>query len=284
MSSFVAIIGAEKAGTTALQNDLAVRTSIKMWPGEFSGFESPEFESRHSDVLELLHSRSRLIKRPNLLHDPLALGRLKSCFPEAIAVVVLRDPVDRFVSAAVHMMRMGILLPTPLDRIVERVFDLDWNRNHPRASQLLSYGLYSEALEYARYMFGKRLMVLAFPDLLEGKVTDSVLAALDYSREPRSARVATMNSRPDSWGELYCAHVSSRLRFNYSRSRERLWDKESQPARLLSKSIAKICGAFGRFGSDPGRISNDSLLTLQDFYRADRSRLLKGSFHEAIYW
>lgn len=288
MAILLSIIGVEKAGTTSLQAATTQEFGIRFFPGEFSGLESPDFETLHgSDPKNLLAGVTGL-KRPSLLHNPLALQRLKNLAPQATVVCVLRDPISRFVSASIHMMRMGIIRVATMDHMVNNVFDVSYLRRNPRATNLLNFGLYSDALELAEMIFGPKLLIFGFPELHEA--TESVLRKLQDRLGSRARGLGAVTLPLENVGvhsplELHSHHYSNRLRFSYSFGNLRLHDDKGRNAKFAAQFVKKSGRKLSRyFPGDSRKMSLQSRAVLNSFYELDRLRLLNRYPENSVYW
>ena len=103
-----AIIGAQKSATTSLLNALKSHSDVWMPAGETRVFEDPFFNEESLVQFRKTIGKSaevRGIKRPDLLPDLKSIKRLLENFPDVKLVLVLRDPVDRAISAYYHYIR-----------------------------------------------------------------------------------------------------------------------------------------------------------------------------------
>lgn len=271
-----------------MQSALGATSGVNFYPGEFAGFESPDFESVWGSTPELELTGFSGVKRPNLLHFPLALAKLNNAFPESQVICVLRDPVSRFISAAVHNIKMGIISFAGLDQIVENCTDTAWLRRNPRATELLNFGLYSDALAIAEGIFGSRMHVFGYQSL-QLKPTETMLqiaekCGLGSPKEtlmvlPRKAAAAGTTA------ELMAGHWSSRVRYSYSAGRLRLRADRGPVANEVARLVEKIGRSVSRFSRrDPKAISDASVEFLRNFYEEDRLRLAMHFDSSVVYW
>jgi hypothetical protein len=189
------IIGAQKAGTTALYAYLR-------WHPNITGpsFKEVSFFDRHYAHGERWYrahlparTRSRLVGEasPSYLFHPLAPERVAALIPSARLIAILRNPVDRAFSHYQHEVSLGReplsfeeALHCEAERMrgeVERMlgdpsyFSHAW-WNHTYASR----GLYAEQLERWFAVFPReQLLVLVSEEMLE-KPADTYARVLDF--------------------------------------------------------------------------------------------------------
>ena len=109
-----AIIGAQKSATTFIHRCLSDHPEVFMPSGEISYFEDPDYqESSFDEFLDLFadakQNQLKGIKRPTYLHKPECPVRIKKIIPDVKLIVVLRNPIDRFISAYFHCIKFNFL-------------------------------------------------------------------------------------------------------------------------------------------------------------------------------
>jgi len=110
-------------------------------------------------------------------HSPEVHRRLRSHFPEARFIVVLRDPVQRAISAFNHMRSYGYF---PSFYSIESVL-FGGKRNIGSAFGILEKGLYAEMLEAFFDLFTKeRFLVLEFEEDLCRKPRETMKSVCDF--------------------------------------------------------------------------------------------------------
>lgn len=148
------VIGAQKSASTSLQGLLAEQPGAYMPRGETPVFESQRYSADEAEaVLERIAraaaGRVAGIKRPDYLCDAGAPGNVARHAPSARLIAVLRNPVDRAVSAYYHYVRYGLIAPVPIEEGLGRMLDRASNGDlaaEKRGRQVLEYGRYGEAL------------------------------------------------------------------------------------------------------------------------------------------
>lgn len=102
------IVGAQKAGTTALKDLLSSHFEVLGHPqAEFAYFsdlatyteDAPAVFKRHFTIGDKSTSKVMIAKNANLYYDPDALSRLQQFNPSCKIVFIIRNPVDRAISS-----------------------------------------------------------------------------------------------------------------------------------------------------------------------------------------
>lgn len=165
------VIGAQKSASTFIQFCLTDHPEIWMPWGETSYFEDPDYNDAPPDAFERLFAgRSEPvlgIKRPQYIGRAEVPERLCFDLPEARLIAVLRNPVDRALSAYYHYIRSGFLpvLP-PEDGLAQLLDGRGIHDTCPRAWEVLEFGRYHRhLLGYKRYIDAARLKILLHEDI-----------------------------------------------------------------------------------------------------------------------
>lgn len=245
------IIGAQKSASTFVHQCLAAHPEVYMPAREVTAFESPDYERGAVARLEaeLARESARLhgIKRPNLLGTPGAAARLRRHAPDARLIAVLRNPVERAVSAYFHYMSDGFIPLRPLGEGMRALLDGAYDRRWPRAREILTFGRYHHGLEaYAHYFARGRVLVLLHED-----VTRDAPAALrrvaDFLGIAPEFEARRLAARPQAvvyhLGRLRLLRARNPLRFRYNPARTRL---EQRRFNALGNGLAGAVTALDR--------------------------------------
>lgn len=149
------IIGAQKSGSTALMKQLADHPSVYLPEQETRYFRYPWFEFQDVSVLDDAVATERDVLRrgikcPDYLAEPDCPQRLRAVLGEVELIAVLREPVQRALSAYFWGMQWGWVPYAPPEVGIARLLDGALDTDHPRAREVLDYGRYGEHL--ARYL------------------------------------------------------------------------------------------------------------------------------------
>lgn len=148
------IIGAQKAGSTALMQHLGEHPQVFLPSDETRYFRYPWYEFQDASVLrDAVRTDkpgviSRGIKCPDLLCVDEYADRVVQTLPDAKLIAVLREPVSRAISGYFWLMQWGYLpvadVEVGLPKILAGEYDADW----PRAQEVLEFGAYGRHLEH----------------------------------------------------------------------------------------------------------------------------------------
>lgn len=165
------VIGAQKAGSTYLLQCLAEHPDVYMYPHEDPYFQDPDYERTAPDEFARRYRAGEGktavgLKRPNYLASPECPARLASDLPQVRLIAILRNPVDRAVSAYFHTMQSAAIPIRPLNEGIGDILEGVTQRAHPAASYILDYGLYARHLRrYLEHFERDRILILLYDDL-----------------------------------------------------------------------------------------------------------------------
>lgn len=241
------IIGAQKSASTFLHQCLAAHPQVYMPAREVAAFESPDYE--HGALARLdaelggaAPGQVRGFKRPNLLGTPDAARRLAAHLPDARLIAVLRNPVERAVSAYYHYMSDGFIPLRPVAVGLRALLDGEYATRWPRAAEIIEFGRYHQALQgYAQYLARGRVLVLLHEDVARdpGAALGRVARFLGIAPRFPAARLA---ARPQAvvyhLGRLRVLRWRNPLRYRYNPARTRLEPRRwNAPGRALAHLI-----------------------------------------------
>jgi hypothetical protein len=220
------IIGAQKCGTTWLADQIGRHPDVFVAPREIHYFDKeqrlkrgPVWYSRH-----FLNGAGRKRvgeKTPDYLwangdgaegHLPQVHYHLHALLPNARLITVLRNPVDRFTSALLHLMRTGRLSP---DLTMD---ELALNPNETmRAHGIVEKGFYWRQLTAYLELFPReRMLTLIFEEDIVARPEKGLRSVcefleLDYKRLPAPDKTKRNESR-HSRLRLAVNHAAPKLR------------------------------------------------------------------------
>jgi hypothetical protein len=166
------VIGVQKGGTHWIRENLSAHPDVFMPADELHFFARPEWVEHHGiDGYRRLFAGwegQRVVGEatPGYLmwrHDPEAMaGSIQAMLPDVRLVAILRDPVERALSALVHFRRIDVIRhhDPDLTTAVGRLSPPDRDPNG-----LVTGGWYAASLRPYLDRFGDRLLVLLNDDL-----------------------------------------------------------------------------------------------------------------------
>lgn len=167
------ILGAQKSASTHLHRCLAQHPEIYMAPGETRFFEDPEYLSAEVADLEkafvgVEKEKALGIRRPDYLAKPEVPARVAKLLPQAQLIAILRNPIDRALSAYYYYIKLGFLPVVPVEVGMEAVLQGTVTRTHPKAGEILDYGLYFHHLTKYLELFDRQsLLLLRLEELVQ---------------------------------------------------------------------------------------------------------------------
>jgi Sulfotransferase domain len=279
------IIGAQKSASTFIHVCLAEHPEVFMPLNEITYFEDPDFQHLKREEFEQLFGgvngeKAVGIKRPNYLAKPEVPGRLREMVPEAKLIAVLRNPVQRAVSAYFHYVNNGFIPPAPLEKSMTRLLDGEYKRSYPKSEEILEYGLYHKHLERYLSFFDRERILILFQDEIAKDNLAQLRKAYQFLEIDDSYVPRQLNDRPQ-------AVVYSIPRLKVLRLRnERLYDYNSERTRLYIRQQSRldkaVCRTIDRldhyllsrvFGNEKPALTEELRRRLHEFYAEDVGRL-----------
>jgi len=145
------IIGAQKSASSFLQACLNDHPDIYLPHGETPFFESPDYEQ--SDIRELqriFEKRSEKclgIKRPNYIGKPEVPKRIASHLQNAKLIAVLRNPIDRAISAYYHNIKFEFIPPIDIEIGMRKlIWEPSFSAKYKRSPEIIELGFYCKYL------------------------------------------------------------------------------------------------------------------------------------------
>jgi len=275
------IIGAQKSASTFLQACLNDHPDIYLPSEEIPFFESPDYENGSIRDLEKLfdgrHEKCMGIKRPSYIGRPEVPERILSYLPNAKLLAVLRNPVDRAISAYFHYINYGFIPPLDVEIGIRKlIFDPSYSAVYRRSSEIIEFGYYHKYLrKYSHYMETGRLFVILQEELQSnplGSIQEAyAFLGVDNEFVPRS-----LTSRPQkvvyNMTRLKVLRIRNMFMFDYNEERTRLFLKKMN---LVEKAIVKAITTFDKnilskvLRDGKPEISQDLRSTLYEKYAAD---------------
>jgi hypothetical protein len=184
MAIDVAIIGAQKAGSTHLATCLGEHPQIHIVDHEVPYFQNPFFTNSKQASLDKALATDRPVrglKRPDYLAAPEVPERLQSHSPDVLTLCVLRDPIARVVSAYYWYMQLGLLPLQPLNDGMGHLLDQTSAFNsYPRSHEILDNSMYGTHLRRWTSIFpSEQIQVVAASQLGDASLYNDLFGKLD---------------------------------------------------------------------------------------------------------
>lgn len=241
------IIGAQKSATTFMQACLADHPDIFMPHGETTFFESPDYEQSNINDFEKIFERRKEkctgIKRPSYIGKPEVPSRIQSHLPNAKLIAILRNPVDRAISAYFHNITNGFIPAIDLETGLRKVVsDPLYRTSYKRSPEIIEFGYYYKYLnQYRYYMENKRLLVFLHEDIIL-KPLECIQKAYDFLGVSSDFIPGSLNSRPQevlyNLTRLKLMTCRNQFLYDYNEDRTRSIPRKITPVDMI------IAGTF----------------------------------------
>ena len=233
------VIGAQKAGSTWLLKCLGEHPDIFMPPEEIAFFEDDLYDAARIGNFASHFAAAKPgqlvgVKRPNLLGHPECIERLHRHMPELKLVVVLRDPIERAVSAYFHYMGTGLLPIVPIEQGLPRILDGECDR-YPRAGEIVEFSLYHRHLQDYAARFGRERIFVSLLDDIKRDAHGELRRLYVWLGVHDDFLPTTIDERP-----MQAAYSLTRLRLRESIARPcRTWTSDGKYFRVARDPLRK---------------------------------------------
>jgi len=204
MPDFI-IIGAQKSASTFLQLSLKDHPHVYLPHSETPFFQDPDYDPNRLDIVESyfddadLSTVKRLgIKRPDYLGRPECPERIHCHIPDAKLIAVLRNPVERLISAYYHYVKTGFLPPVHINKGLPKILSEEWANKCPRSKELIEYGMYYKHLKkYLHYFDRQQIKILIYDNLRQNNLKN-IRDVYEYIDVDTEYIPASIDSKPKS--------------------------------------------------------------------------------------
>ncbi|HBG29765.1 sulfotransferase domain-containing protein [Sinimarinibacterium flocculans] len=275
------IIGAQKSASTFVQTVLREHPDVYMPKDETRFFEDPEFGEGDSDALRALfrgcHERRLGIKRPDYLGRPEVPARIRRIIPDAQLVVVLRNPIDRLLSAYYFYVKLGFLPVADINVALARLLDGE-AYGGPKARELLEYGNYATHLERYRALFPAHQMLVLLQEEIQATPNDAVRRLCSFLRLEHSSLgplPELANAGVYSLSRLRLLTLRNRFLYAYDAGSGKLIEKRRYPHRWLPAAAITALDRYvlrGLLGNDKPELRGDIRARLESYYEQEIQR------------
>jgi len=276
------IIGAMKAASTLITECLRQHPEVYMPRGETPYFRDPDYSWSGIEIVEDIFAgqpagRRLGIKSPDYLGEPHCDRRIHKDLNEPQLICVLRDPVDRAVSAYYWAMKWGLV---PIETIEQgmRALLTSGGTDHPIGyAQVIDWGFYGKHLQRYADLWPSEKILVQLNENYRADGLSAIREVFDHLDIDRTAE-------PKALGAVQNAGIYSleRLRFLSHRNRyavkwasDNSWVKLGRPTQPLEFAynaavvLADRWVLSKRYGSTKPKISQDLEQRLYGLYAED---------------
>jgi hypothetical protein len=282
------IVGAEKAGTTLLQEVLRTLPGVYMPAHEVRYFRDPFYGPPRAlyDAIGLAVKRDLVgIKHPSYLAVPEAAERIYRHNPAVKIIVSLRDPAQRAISSYYHYLARGQIPPLHPDEAFPLILS-DERARHPKYEHIFQFGRYHTHLKrFLEFFPPTQILLLEFERLCaEGDEWQRLFQFLRLHANP-PGEIRRVNPGVTGWTENLVRHFSSRLTNRYDDSMnvvgKRAHDEASTAAavEVFRSMLDQLSPVARRSG-----VSTATVERLVDAYREEVDALRESGWFEPLRW
>jgi Sulfotransferase domain len=277
-------IGGQKCASTYVHRAIAEHPGCWMPRAEVHLFEDPDYASFTPRMERLLAQCDRPgalrgVKRPALLGREECAPRLAKHFPDAKLIAVLRNPVDRAISAYYHFINNGIHPPESMRKGLGRI--LDGRARWPGHRLILEFGEYHRHLaRFLEHFRRDQLLVLLYDDVKaepDRVVADSYrFLGVDSAFRPPS-EIGRPQHGLYSLPRLRWRALRAPLIYELDPEHSRSYPKRrlSTPASLLSRAVTSVdAHILSRIFGEPKPDRDPEVVErLREYYAEDVGQL-----------
>jgi hypothetical protein len=246
------IIGAQRSATTFVHKCLEEHPNIFMPPKEKAIFENPYYFQKDFNEFEKLFeniSQEAIgIKRPNYLGKKECPERIHQYIPNAKLIVILRNPVERAISAYFHQMKSGFIPIKPMEKGLLNVIQHKYDELHPRSKEIIEFGFYHKHLmRYLDYFKKDQILAILYRDLKTNplKIIQNIFRFLEVDENyvPKTLKIK-QNPGVYSLTRLRLLNIRHRFISIYNEDKTARYGKKQKTAldRVIDKLILLIDG------------------------------------------
>ena len=292
------IIGAQKAGSTALMHHLRDHPELYLPSGETRYFRDPWYLFQDRSVLskEVATNKPGVLRRgikcPDLLGLEEGPRRVVDALGRVQLIAVLREPVARAVSAYYWYMQWGYLPIAAPEIGFRRLLGGDYSDASPWAAEILEYGLYGKHLRRWLEVIPRENLLVLLDDALRGEPSQQLRATFEFlgvrTDAPLGGRHRNVNTG---------VYSLERLTFLQRRHRHIVREIPGFEGRYLQRpatprgwAIDRSVAAVDRlllarvFSNERPQLSTDLQKQLAQYYRADIADLERLLGRDLTHW
>lgn len=281
------IIGAQKSGTTFIHKCAREHPDVFLPLNEIRFFEDPEYTSSDLKQFESLfdqvsHEKAVGLKRADYLSKAECPARIYHHLPQAKMILILRNPVERALSAYFHQIKLGFIPIKPAEEGLLKIIQGKYKTLYPKSDEIIEYGFYyCHLMRYLKYFDRQQLCVLLFEAMRADPL--SVIKRIysfigvDDRYMPKALQLkGEHNSGVYSLARLKFLTLRNRFVYTYNRTRTKVAQKHTNPwSRVISKTFALTDHLLLErlYGNPKPRLSSELTEALYHLYEDDINNL-----------
>ncbi len=273
------IIGAQKSASTFIHNCIAEHPDAFMLDGEIPIFESPDFENSSLKIFYKSFSKrkERVVgfKRPNYLGKSEVPERINKHLPNAKLIVILRNPVDRAISACYHNINYGFLPIEDPNELLRKIFSNKEIKGYPRANEIIEFGLYHKYLQmYHNFFESGKLLIIKHDDIKQDPINE-IKKIYNYLEIDSEFIPKNLKSKPQAvvynLRRLKFLRLRNRIIYKYNSKKTRLTKREGFLFKVIRAGFKQVdthvLSKF--FKNEKGQTSDTTIDLIRKTYSND---------------
>ena len=224
------IIGAQKSASSFVHFCLLDHPEVYIPEKEIPYFENPDYKKKDLTKIILAskeykkHYKAIGIKRPNYFGKDEVPARIFKNNPNIKLIVVLRNPIERAISAYFHNIKYGFIPVINLNKGLLKILNSDeiFLKNYPLSKSILEYGLYGKHLKkYLKFFERNQLKIILQEELIDNPIEkiNSIYSFLNLKEH--SSKNIDLQPAKVKYNYLYLRLSTLRNKFIYSYSQNK---------------------------------------------------------------
>ena len=275
------IIGAQKSASTLVQACLAEHPQVFLVPGEIPFFENPDYVQGNLSSFESLFNNVSTekavgIKRPNYYAKPEVPERLYNYCPDAKLILVLRNPVERAISAYFHHIKSGLMPVEDLEQGMSKIINGEYQKTYKIAQEIIDFGFYHKhLLGYLNYFDRSQIHISFFEDFRQNSL-EAITNIFKFLEIEQDCVPESLNRLAKegvySLPRLKFLNLRNQLLYTYNEDKTRLFVKNQN---VVERVIAQLIAQFDSmvmskiWTSDKPKLNSNLNKSLVEIYQND---------------
>tara|TARA_Y100000591_G_scaffold206214_1_gene178533 strand:+ start:353 stop:1261 length:909 start_codon:yes stop_codon:yes gene_type:complete len=275
------IAGAQKSATTFFNLWLSKHSDIFSEPKECKLFENPEYDKFNIELLKKdLQEKYYVIRRADWFSNIIYQKRLYKHLPNAKIIIILRNPIQRSISAYYHYMGYGITPPKSPD-FIKSLISGQYPKSIGAYKNILDYGLYYKHLSSLYNSFDAKRIKIIKNDLLFKNNADDILKEIFSFLELDYQKLGKPENKYQSSVYNYRLHkfrlAYYRQKYFYDKNRTKSYSIPYKDFSTFKKIFSKIYWKIDYYILsrilNEDHINTEIIDILKDYYREDVKKL-----------
>jgi hypothetical protein len=195
------LIGAQKSASSFLHDCLREHPNIYMPKEETPFFEDPYYDPARELEFEALFDHVNQdkqigIKRPDYLARQECSERIARLVPDARFLLVLRNPIERAVSAYYWYLKQGYLPFLPLEQGMDNLLNGNYKSSYPKSQEILDYGFYYQHINRYLTYFDRDQMFISLHEDFKNKPLEMIRDVYSYLGVDENQTPKTLTKTP----------------------------------------------------------------------------------------